>query len=260
MPAAASPATAASGSARRKETTQTLPTGEALAPSESNSTPRSIAGGTAPGASIRATVPDPAVLPASEAPGELTTSSSAALARAESNAPPAAVTASEGTLDVDVGPTLTVGEAGRGRASGGGQPQLNPQTDAPVRTRRPPGGRPQASINTLAEATEPVAPSAMGGGQPLSPSESPSLEFAAGESAERRVPAGGLTANEPDATAGEPTAHWVDSSGGNPRRADPRSSAPGSPSDFRDRRHRVAAAPFADRSRRCQRPGRTGPP
>lgn len=219
-PSAASPATSPSGSARRMESTQALPTGGSLAPSQPSRTPRSLAGVDAPAAAIRATVTDSAVLPASETPGELTASSSAALTRAASNAPPATVTAAQGTIDLDVGPTLVVGEAGRGRASGGGQPQLNPQTDAPATARRPPGGRPQPAISTLAEAIETVAPGGSGGGQPLAPSESPSLEFAAGSSAHRPTPAGGPNATEPTATAGDPAGQWVESASGNPRRAE----------------------------------------
>ncbi|MCA9155635.1 MAG: hypothetical protein KDA38_12640, partial [Planctomycetales bacterium] len=60
-----------------------------------------------------------------------------------------------------------VSEGGAGRASGGGQPELNADTQSPQLARSTPGGAPNISITAATVAEAAAAPEATGGGQPL---------------------------------------------------------------------------------------------
>lgn len=183
-PAAESPALEASGAARRKEATQEMPQGPALAPSQVSRARRSVATGPTPGASFKVTTPDGATLAADESLEKLSARSSASVSRLDSNARSSDLTAAQGVVDADTGPTRIVREEGRGRGSGGGQPQINPQTDSPQEAQRRPGGQPQMSIATEVAGAVPAAPSGKGGGQPLAaPAPELSRSSAPGNSA-----------------------------------------------------------------------------
>ena len=62
---------------------------------------------------------------------ELAAGASAALTRADANAPAGPVTGTAGVTEIDLGPSRAVSEGQTGRGSGGGQPTLNFDTDAP---------------------------------------------------------------------------------------------------------------------------------
>lgn len=170
-PATDSPAMIASASARRAQAIQDTPPGPDLAPSAPALVRRMTAGQAMPGASLPAqpAVRTPTVTGA-ERPAELAASSSASLRRADANAAPGPVAADRGTTDVDMGATQIVSEGQAGRASGGGQPVMNPETDSQrlARSERV-GGVPLAALAATTVVDTPTAPATRGGGQPPAP-------------------------------------------------------------------------------------------
>ena len=88
------------------------------------------------------------------------------VAQAAADAKRDELTASKGTLEIDLGPTIRVAESGSGRAAGGGQPQRSPGTERPAMPRAAIDTTPAATL--LADAVQPQAasPDATGGGRP----------------------------------------------------------------------------------------------
>lgn len=163
------PALVASGSARRAEASQTTPEGPAFAPSDPALVRRSTAGEARPSGTLKAEPVEFATTGGVANPTELNASASAAVAQASSNANQGAISASKGTIDVDLGPTQIVAEQGASRASGGGQPELNMTNPSPTLARSRTGGAPQASIAAADVAAAPVAPPGTSGGSPNTP-------------------------------------------------------------------------------------------
>ncbi|MFV2066055.1 MAG: hypothetical protein ACC645_03680 [Pirellulales bacterium] len=209
LPADASPAMIASGAARRREATQQAPAGPALAPSALARVHRSTAGEMMPVANIEATSAEHASLAGVREPSAWNASSSASLARQMATVAEGTVTAASGRVEVDVGPTRVVDEQGHARASGGGQPELNFETDAPQLARRRPGGG--APMNLDAAAAPAVeAPAGTGGGQPMTEFDPAATHLSRADQGQAQPTAGGP---DPDATgpaAGVPTTDLVE--------------------------------------------------
>lgn len=166
-----SPAMIASASARRAESVQDTPPGPALSPSAPALVRRSRAGADLPGSSLEAEpVAEVASASGAQQPSEMAANASAALTRADSSAAQGPVTAARGTTDVDLGPTRVVSEGGTSRASGGGQPTMNFETDSNRIARNTDiGGAPLAAIAAPTEVDAPTAPPNNAGGQPATP-------------------------------------------------------------------------------------------
>lgn len=170
-PAADSPAMVASASARRAESTQLAEAGPAMSPSAPATVRRARAGSDAPGAALQAEpVAQVATAAGTEQPSELSANASAALTRNDANSRRGPVTAAAGTAEVDLGPTRVVSEGETGRASGGGQPAINFQTDASQLARSDlVGGTPMASIAADTVVDAPTAPAGDSSDQPMTP-------------------------------------------------------------------------------------------
>lgn len=168
-PGGDSPAMIASGAARRSQATQEANPGDALSPSAPAQIARSRAGAALPSASVKAEALETATVPGSANVTDLSANSSASLSRADATAPRGEVTGAKGVADVDLGPTQVVAETGGGRAAGGGQPQMNFETQAAQAARRAPaGGAPIMSLaGAKVEATV-AAPTGDAGGTPPS--------------------------------------------------------------------------------------------
>jgi hypothetical protein len=124
-PAGSSPAILPSGMARRDAAAQASTPGEAFESSSSAVVRRSQTGAAAPSTTVRAENTPYAATEGSDRVGELNATSSAALTQASSQAGSAANAMSQGTLEVDLGPTQIVAERGEGKGSGGGGPQIS---------------------------------------------------------------------------------------------------------------------------------------
>ncbi|MCL4202170.1 MAG: hypothetical protein KJ000_06730 [Pirellulaceae bacterium] len=170
-PAADSPAMVASASARRAESIQDTPPGPDLSPAAPALVRRATAGQTAPGASLQAQpITELATAAGADRPTELAASASAAQRRADAKAAEGPTTAARGTTEVDLGATQVVSEGQSGRASGGGQPVLNFETDSPQLARSEQvGGAPLAALAEPTRVDVPTAPPSTGGGQPPTP-------------------------------------------------------------------------------------------
>lgn len=192
------PSLVASGSARRAQATQNAPEGAALSPMAPALARSAMAGTDRPQASLLATE-HVATSRGSDNPTEANASASSALARSDSNASPADVTAAPGNIDVDTGPTRVVDEGGVSRASGGGQPELNQESASQqvARSRAGASAAPALATNVAAEMPSPVAGS--DGGQPGAAEIEPTITVAS------RGEAGGATpaAGSPTAAAAE---------------------------------------------------------
>ena len=172
LPGAASPALTASGAARRAEATQSTPQGDALSPSSPASIARSRAGAESPTSSLVAQAAETGTVAGANELAEVTASASAALTRADAAARSGPVTAAKGSGEVDLGPTQQIAEAGMGRASGGGQPELNFQSQAAEVARAQTGGAPLMAL-AAAEAGPVAAPAGTAGGQPAATEPGP---------------------------------------------------------------------------------------
>jgi hypothetical protein len=167
MPGGASPALVASGAARRAESTQESAPGAALSPAAPAQVARSQSGANLPTATVRADDVEVANVAGGAQVAEVTASASAALTRADANATQGEVTGAKGTGEVDLGPTQVVAESGVGRASGGGQAELNFQTQSPQLARTSAtGGAPQMAL-AAPTAAEVSAPAGTAGGAPM---------------------------------------------------------------------------------------------
>ncbi len=175
----------ASGSMKRADATQSADRGPAISPSAPAQLARVRAGVRFSSSTLKAELVDHATTAGSKQPVELTAGASAAIARSDSNAADGPVTAARGTVDVDLGPTRVVSNAGTGRASGGGQPSLNFTTQARHIARRQIGGGPTMAIDAELVADVPASPSGSGGGQPAT------LETDVNATAAVRMDAGG---------------------------------------------------------------------
>jgi hypothetical protein len=180
LPGGAGPAMVASSAARRAEATQSGPPGDALAPSALAQVARARAGAQAPTASLEAQAIDHATTSGATEVAQLNASSSAALTRADSDARRSDVTGAKGAGEVDLGPTQIVAEAGAGRAAGGGQAELNFETNAPQIARRTEtGGSPAMSLAAARVAEAVAAPMGTSGGQPVASDPGPAATSAA---------------------------------------------------------------------------------
>lgn len=169
LPAADSASLVASGSARREAATQNTPPGPALAPSGSAMAGRSLASNNAPSASLKAETLDHATESGAAQVATVDATAGAALQKQSSNAAPGPISAAVGQVEVDLGPTQIVADSGSSsRASGGGQPTINAQTQSTQLARRAIGGSAAASLATDKVAEVPVAPAGTGGGAPKS--------------------------------------------------------------------------------------------
>ena len=170
QPAADSPALIASAAARRPGHAGNAP-GPALSPQAAALVRRAAAGSQVPTASLQAQADAEIALAAgAQQADQLAASASAALTRADAAAPAGPVTGTTGDTEVDLGPSRAVSEGQAGRGSGGGQPTLNFDTDAPRIARSSNvGGAPQAALASPTAAEIPTAPAASGGSQPLMP-------------------------------------------------------------------------------------------
>ena len=170
-PAADSPAMIASASARRAESVQNTPPGPALSPTAPALVRRARAGADMPGASLEAEpLTQMATASGVQQPAELAANASAALSRADASATQGPVTGARGTTNVDLGPTRVVSEGGTSRASGGGQPAMNFETDSPRIARNTDiGGAPLASIAATTVVDAPTSPPSDAGGRPATP-------------------------------------------------------------------------------------------
>jgi hypothetical protein len=169
LPAADSPALVASGSARREQATQDMPEGPALAPSATALAGRSQSTANTPTSTLKAEALDNASQAGAETLARVEASAGAALTRQSSDAPQAKATASVGQVEVDVGPTQVVADSGASsRASGGGQPTINTQTQSRQIARNNAGSSAAASLAASTKAEAVAAPPGIGGGAPKS--------------------------------------------------------------------------------------------
>ncbi|QDU99090.1 hypothetical protein [Lignipirellula cremea] len=168
MPAANNPSFVASAAAIRPKTTQTEE-GPSLSPSELAQVSRSQADAQRPNSPYQATPVEIPNVAGSREPSEQTASASAALNQQASNADKGPVSAAAGVVEIDLGPTRIMAEFETGRAGGGGQPTLNPDTHAHEIARAATGGAPQMAMTADTVAVQAAAPTADGGGQPQVP-------------------------------------------------------------------------------------------
>ena len=168
-PGGDSPAMIASGAARRTQATQEAAAGDALSPSALAQLARSRAQAALPSATVKAEPGDVATTAGAANVAELSASASASLSRADATAPRGDVTAPKGVADIDLGPTQVVAETGGGRAAGGGQPQMNFETESAQAVRRAPaGGAPVMSLAGAKVDAAVAAPAGTSGGEPPS--------------------------------------------------------------------------------------------
>ncbi len=195
-PGGDSPALVASGAARRTQATQEAAPGDALSPSAPAQIARSRAQSAMPSATLQAEAGAVATAPGSQSVTELAASASASISRADATAARGEVTAPQGVSDVDLGPTQVVAESGGGRAAGGGQPQMNFETQAAENARRTPaGGAPLMSLAGAKVDASVAAPAGEAGGAP------PTIDAATTSAA--RTLAGGAAVTGGPSTAQE---------------------------------------------------------
>ena len=173
-PAATSPASVASGSAQRAKATQNTPPGAAFSPSAPAVVARSRAQSQQPSSTLQAQPVEVATATGSRQPAALNADASAAIARADADATPGPTTADAGTIQVDLGPTRVVSGGARGRAAGGGQPTVNPESQSRQVARDAAGGAPAVSLQVEQVTELAAAPAGDGGGLPESTMADPS--------------------------------------------------------------------------------------
>lgn len=141
-----------------------------------------------PTASLKAEAGDQATAPGAKEVAQVNASSSAAMTRADSDAKRGDVTGAKGSGEVDVGPTQIVAEAGTGRAAGGGQAELNFETNAPQIARKTnTGGSPTMTLAAAKVDDTVAAPMGTSGGQPTATDPGPAAVSAS------RTLAGGVS-------------------------------------------------------------------
>jgi hypothetical protein len=191
-PGSAGQALAASSAARRAESSQDTPAGEALSPTATAQLARARAGAQAPTASLKAENIDHATAPGATEVAQVNASSSAALTQASSDARRGEVTGAKGSGDVDLGPTQIVAETGTGRAAGGGQAELNFETNAQQIARKTEtGGNPLMSLASAKVDENVAAPMGTSGGTPAASDPGPSAVAASRTLAGGESPASG---------------------------------------------------------------------
>ncbi len=167
-PTSAGASAVASASATRATSRSSSP-GPELSPNSPALVARANAGDMAPSATLQAAdVPLPNTLGA-EQPSEINASSSAALARSDSQAEASPVSAAAGTVEVDTGPTRIVATEGVSRAAGGGQPELNSEQQSRLTARSAASGAPEVALASVEVADMAAAPAGAGGGEPPRP-------------------------------------------------------------------------------------------
>ena len=165
-PASDRPSLQASNSRRRNEPTRNAPADNALAPSSSSEVPRSAAGQVVPRSSLAAdNVPNPQES-GERQPSTLTANASPATVDAAAQAQAASVSADAGTSSIDLGPVKVVSESSNGRASGGGQPELNSPKTATKLDRSSSAAGSLPSIAATAETVDAASPETTGSGEP----------------------------------------------------------------------------------------------
>lgn len=194
-PTSTKPSLVASDSAVRRSATRNSPEDLAFQPVQSAQTRRSMADRATPSAEIKVENSPNARLAGSENPAELNAQSSASQINAASNARTGRVNAAQGSSTLDTGATKLVSETGQGRASGGGQPDIDKEIRSSATQRQRNG---QVSNNSLAanlKADVTEAPSELGGGRPSETSPDPnSTSLAKTVAGEGNLPAAGPTA------------------------------------------------------------------
>jgi len=251
-PAETGAAPTPSVAARRRAATQNTQPGPSNAPSEIARLSRARADAPAPSASTRALTSDPAPAAGSREPSQLAASASAAIVNRSANVQAGEVNAARGSADVDFGATTQiVPSSGKGRASGGGQPVINLDTQATRLARSETGGAPQVALNVApSEVSTTQAPSDRGGGSP------PVVEASPEASSVARTESGGnlpTTAGQAPAADAGPAASAANSDligaarVGRPEAvaAGPGEPSPGAGAPSAPARQATAAAPQA---------------
>jgi len=208
LPGGESPSMVASSAARRAEATQEAPTGDAFSPSAPATIARSQAGAQAPTASLLAQNVEVATTGGGSEISPDSASASAALTRADAAANRGEVTGAKGSTEVDLGPTQVVSETGSGKAAGGGQPELNFETQSSQIARRSEtGGSPLMSLAAAQVAESVAAPEGSAGGQPSEMEAGPTALAAVRTDAGGQTPtSGGSSSSQERGPLSEPGA------------------------------------------------------
>ena len=194
-PAEQSPAMTASGSLRRARATQKDPPEAALTPSAPAQIARVRAEADRPRAIFQAQPITNAAHAGVQQPTKDSTDATAAITRSQASAEAGEVTASVGQVQVDLGSTRIVDEGERGRAAGGGQPEINTTSLSQQIARSATGGAPTVTLAVELQAEVAAAPAGNAGGSP------PTMATSAAELQVVRTEVGGESP-----TAGGPTA------------------------------------------------------
>ena len=165
-PTSPKPSMVASDSAVRRSTTQNTPQDTAFRPVQSAQVRRSFADKSSPSAVMRVENSPNARFAGSTNPAQLNAQSSASQISASSNAQTGRVNAAQGSSTIDTGATKLVSEAGQGRASGGGQPDVDREIRNSSSQRSRNGEVTNSSLAANLRAETSQAPSELGGGRP----------------------------------------------------------------------------------------------
>ncbi|MDB4793833.1 hypothetical protein OAG51_00295 [Pirellulaceae bacterium] len=165
-PTSAKPSMIASDSAVRRQTSRKTPADAAFNPSQASQVRRSLADRTSPSAEMKVDTSTNAKFAASDNPAKLNAQSSASQITSASNANEARVNASQGSSNLDTGATKLVSENSTGRASGGGQPDVDQEIRTASSARARNGQINNGSLAANLKAEVPVAPAESGGGRP----------------------------------------------------------------------------------------------
>jgi len=159
----------AMASAARDRATQKTAEGPSLSPTETAQVSRSRTDAPQPTSTLAKSEIDVPTAAAADQVAAVNASSSASVQKASSNAESAEVNASKGSVEVDTGPTRIVAAEAAGRSGGGGQPELNYDTQARNVSRTETGGAPDLSVKVPDVDTIAAAPSGTSGGEPQNP-------------------------------------------------------------------------------------------
>ncbi|MEE2640679.1 MAG: hypothetical protein VX768_08645 [Planctomycetota bacterium] len=172
-PTSPKPSMVASDAAVRRTATRKTPVDSAFQPTQSAQVRRSLTDRNTPAAEMRVENSPNASFAGSANPAQLNAQSSASQVQASSNAREGRVNAAQGSSTLDTGATKLVSEAGQGRASGGGQPEVDREirTSASQKKRNGETRNSSLAANLKADVTE--APAETGGGRPSSTQPDP---------------------------------------------------------------------------------------
>ena len=151
--------------ARRETATQSTEGAMAMSPMAPTRQRNSLAGKHAPSTSLHAQQLSVATLRGAETTEQATASAAATVEKSASTADLAETTQARGDTRVDLGPKRVVRMDEVGRAGGGGQPNLNLQTQSRLMTRSRIGGARRISLQAD-KAAQLAAPAVGGGRQP----------------------------------------------------------------------------------------------